>query len=107
MASFPNAGTVPLKTVVLASGPFNVAMEHENLVVIAIPKESVPTFAWWIIREYCLDRCRKTCFHSILLVTFCHSLVFHSILLFYTVLLSHSLIYPCFFFVSQSRMMMV
>ena len=70
MASFPAGNSVPLKTVVLAAGPFNVAMEHENLVVIAIPKESVPTFAWWIIREYCLDRCRKTCFHSILLVLF-------------------------------------
>ena len=79
MASFPNAGAVPLKTVVLASGPIHVAMENESLVVIAIPKDSVPTFAWWIIREYCLERCRKTCFHSILLVPLQLALFFYSI----------------------------
>jgi hypothetical protein len=66
MATFTTA--IPPKTIIAAAGPFTVAMEHDDLVVVSIPTESVPTFAWWIIREYCLDRQRRTCFHSILLV---------------------------------------
>ena len=65
MATF--AAPPPTKTVIAAAGPFTIALEHEDVMVVSIPLSVVPTFAWWVIREYCLDRRRKTCFHSILL----------------------------------------
>ena len=71
-----------LSTMIANGGPFIVSMEHENLCIISIPTESVPTFAWWLFREYCLDRRKKNCFHSVLMVRQSHLQHFLSLLRF-------------------------
>jgi hypothetical protein len=58
-----------LYTTVTNAGPFMVSMEHENLCVISIKTKSIPTFAWWLIREFSLDRRKKNSFHSLLMVS--------------------------------------
>ena len=65
-------------TIVANGGPIIVSMEHENLNIITIPTDTVHTFAWWLFREYSLDRRKKTSFHSILMVR-AHSFLFHFI----------------------------
>jgi hypothetical protein len=46
-----------------------VSMEHENLCVISIKTKLIPIFAWWLIREFSLDRRKKNSFHSLLMVS--------------------------------------
>jgi hypothetical protein len=58
-----------LYTTVTNAGPFMVSMEHENLCVISIKTKSIATFAWWLIREFSLDRRKKNSFHSLLMVS--------------------------------------
>ena len=62
------SSSTSLSTMVANGGPFLVSMEHENLCIISIPTESIPSFAWWLFREYSLDRRKKNSFHSVLMV---------------------------------------
>lgn len=56
------------QTRIVGSGPFRVSLKHEKLCVVSIPPDLVSNAAWWLIREYSLDRRDKGgAFSSLLL----------------------------------------
>ena len=68
-------------TVISNVGPFNVTLLQEELCVLSLPISSVPSIAWWILREYVYEsetsfkRKYSTTFSSLIMGEDCLSVV--------------------------------